>query len=173
MKNIFADLKVVAVLFLWSGLCIFPHVALADNSSVLLVEKAWSPEMPPNMRMIAGYMSAINVSKNPIKITSVSSSVYQSVEIHRTVIEDGVANMMAVESLLINPNERMELSPGGLHFMLMNRNSINAADKSVPINLHLENGGLINVVLTIVPRNQQPSKAVDAHDHSAHKHHGS
>jgi copper(I)-binding protein len=172
MKNIFGGLTILVAVLFCSSLMTIPPAASAEAESTLVVENAWSPQMPPGIKVMAGYLSAVNVSADPITITGLSSPAYQSVEMHRSVIEDGMANMVEVKELLVRPGERIEFSPGGLHLMLINRIAATTSAKALPIRLHLDNGDLTNFVLEIVPRHAQPLEVGDAYDHSAHMHHG-
>jgi copper(I)-binding protein len=171
MKNIMGDLYVVLLVLLCGG--VFTLSASAEDERVLLVEKAWAPQMPPTVSVMAGYLSAVNVSAKPITVTGLSSPAYQYVEMHQSLIEDGVASMVAVKSLLINPGERIEFAPGGLHLMLINPSATYTPAKPVPMALHLDNGDHINFMLNVVPRSAQPLEVGKASEHSGHMHHGS
>jgi copper(I)-binding protein len=172
MKNIFSDLQIVATVLLCSALNAISASALAEPESMLVVENAWSPQMPPSLSVMAGYLSASNVSAKPITVTGFSSPAYQYVEMHRSLIDDGVANMTEVKSLFINPGERIEFSPGGFHLMLINPTPAYTYAKPVPIVLYLDNGSRINFILDVVPRPAQSLEIGEAADHSEHMHHG-
>lgn len=73
----------------------------------------------PGMPMAAGYLEISNHSGSTIRITRVSSPEYESVEIHETVIEDGVARMRAIPALEIANGETVVFERGGRHLMLM------------------------------------------------------
>ena len=69
--------------------------------------------------MAAGYLRIGNRSGSDIRITRVSSPEYGSVEMHETVIEDGVARMRAIPVLEIADGETVVFERGGKHLMLM------------------------------------------------------
>ena len=71
------------------------------------------------MPMAAGYLRIGNRSGSDIRITRVSSAEYGSVEMHETVIEDGVARMRAIPALEIADGETVVFERGGKHLMLM------------------------------------------------------
>ena len=73
----------------------------------------------PGMRMAAAYLDITNRSGTPIRITSVTSPNYESVEMHETTIEDGVARMRAIPVLEIADGETATFERGGKHLMLM------------------------------------------------------
>jgi copper(I)-binding protein len=71
------------------------------------------------MPMAAGYLKISNRSGGDIRITRVSSPEYGSVEMHETVIEDGIARMRAIPVLEIANGETVAFERGGKHLMLM------------------------------------------------------
>jgi len=71
------------------------------------------------MPMAAGYLKISNQSGGDIRITRVSSPEYGSVEMHETVIEDGIARMRAIPALEIANGETVAFERGGKHLMLM------------------------------------------------------
>ena len=73
----------------------------------------------PGMTMSAGYLSLTNHSDAPIRITRVTSAQFESVQLHETTIEDGVARMRSMPVLEIPAGETVTLQRGGKHLMLM------------------------------------------------------
>ncbi|HSN52089.1 MAG TPA: copper chaperone PCu(A)C [Woeseiaceae bacterium] len=71
------------------------------------------------MPMAAGYLRIDNRSGSDIRITRVSSPEYGSVEMHETVVEDGIARMRALPVLEIANGEAAVFERGGRHLMLM------------------------------------------------------
>lgn len=69
--------------------------------------------------MAAGYLALTNNTRNPVTITRVASPQYESVAMHETVIEDGVARMRPLGDLTLAPGETVRFEPGGKHLMLM------------------------------------------------------
>ena len=71
------------------------------------------------MPMAAGYLQIDNRSGSVIRITRVSSPEYGAVEMHETVVEDGIARMRAIPVLEIANGETVVFERGGKHLMLM------------------------------------------------------
>ena len=71
------------------------------------------------MPMAAGYLEIENRSGAPILITAVTSPNYESVEMHETTVEDGVARMRELPALEIADGENVTFERGGKHLMLM------------------------------------------------------
>ena len=72
-----------------------------------------------DMPMAAGYLEISNRSGADIRITGVSSPQYGSVEMHETVVEDGIAMMRAIPALEIADGGTVVFERGGKHLMLM------------------------------------------------------
>jgi copper(I)-binding protein len=73
----------------------------------------------PGMTMSAGYLTLTNNTTQAIKITRVSSPEFDSVAMHESVLEDGMARMYALGDLMILPGQTVEFVRGGKHLMLM------------------------------------------------------
>ncbi len=73
----------------------------------------------PGMHMSAGYFTLTNNSQEAIVITGVRSPQFGSVEMHESVVEDGVARMVELDDLALPPGATVEFIPGGKHLMLM------------------------------------------------------
>lgn len=73
----------------------------------------------PDSKMAAGYLALRNNSKETITITAVTSPNYASVEMHETIIEDGVSRMRPVDAITIPPGRVFYFKRGGKHLMLM------------------------------------------------------
>ncbi len=71
------------------------------------------------MPMAAGYLEIGNQSGKDIRINRVSSPEYGSVEMHETVVEDGIARMREIPVLEIADGETVVFERGGKHLMLM------------------------------------------------------
>ncbi len=68
---------------------------------------------------MAAYMTIENPGESARRITAISSDDFAKIEIHRSTLEKGVARMEQMESLPIEPGSSVELSPGGIHLMLL------------------------------------------------------
>lgn len=73
----------------------------------------------PGMQMTAGYLTLHNNTAQPIAIDAVTSPQFGRVEMHETVVEDGVARMIGLDSIVIPAGSDVVFEPGGKHLMLM------------------------------------------------------
>ncbi len=69
--------------------------------------------------MSAGYFALTNNTDGVITISSVVSPEFESVEIHESLLENGVAKMRRIPELSIPANSTLTLERGGKHLMLM------------------------------------------------------
>jgi len=103
------------------------------------VEKAWIREAPPGMKMMAGYMQLENEKSAALNLVGVTSPDFDSIEIHHTVIKDGMASMVHLKSVIIPAYSTVKFEPNGLHLMLIDpKRSLRVGDK-VKIKLKFSN----------------------------------
>ena len=71
----------------------FKVVRELEAGNAVAVGDAWIRETPPGMTMMAGYMELRNNTSRPQVLVAASSSGFESVMIHRTIVKDGMAGM--------------------------------------------------------------------------------
>jgi copper(I)-binding protein len=91
----------------------------SDSGPPLVAADVVIKKPMPGMHMSAGYLSLTNTSDDPITITAVSSPQFAAVEMHETIIEDGVSRMVELAELAVPPSSTVNFEPGGKHLMLM------------------------------------------------------
>lgn len=99
------------------------------------IEGAWVREAPPNATAMAGYVTIKNNTDQTQILSSAISEQFKMVEIHRTIVENGVAKMRRQKDLPIPAGESLELEPGSYHLMLMKPKSAIKANDDVEITL--------------------------------------
>ena len=122
-------------LALLTALCL----STSAHAATLEITHAWVREAPPASKVLAAYMSIKNPGDAAISINGISSPDFESAELHRTVINEGMARMLHIKQLEIPANGTVRLEPGGLHLMLFNPDRPLAAGDSVTLTLHLGN----------------------------------
>jgi len=138
---------------------------IAYSSESITIEKAWSPEAPPVVKVMAGYMKINNLSNKDIKIKSLKSKLFKRVEIHLTKMENGMMHMVKQENLTIKAKSYVELKPGELHMMLIGKLKAINAGSSIPLILSFDNGESININLTVKTDNQPEMKCGSMMNH--------
>ena len=94
-------------------------VAGTASASDIEIDGAWVREAPPGMPMLAGYMVVENRTGKDLVMTGATSSTFGSIEMHRTIIKDGMASMVQQQSIMIPARSKFRFEPKGHHLMLM------------------------------------------------------
>jgi len=104
------------------------------------VEDAWVREAPPTAQVLAAFMKVHNGSDAAVAVVGASSPAFGRIELHRTVMEDGVARMIAEERVEIPAGAEVSFEPGGLHLMLFDPAHALTQGDEVPLTIELEDG---------------------------------
>src|SRR3972149_4158989 len=89
-------------------------VAAASEEAGVSVRDAWVRETPPGMTMMAGYMELRNNTSQPQVLVAASSSGFETVMIHRTIVKDGMAGMEHRPQIQLSPKASLDFAPGGV-----------------------------------------------------------
>ncbi len=98
---------------------LFLLTACSSDAPPLVASDVVVKRPMPGMQMSAGYLTLRNNSRDDIMIDRVTSPQFGSVEMHETVIENGVAKMVALGPVVLPAGSAVEFEPGGKHLMLM------------------------------------------------------
>lgn len=104
-------------------------------------EGAWVREAPPNATAMAGYVTITNNTDQDRTLVFAKSKQFNVVEIHRTIVEDGVAKMRRQEDLPVPAGGSLVLEPGSYHLMLMTPKSAFKANDEVTVTVCLRLDG--------------------------------
>ncbi len=136
--------------------------SLAGADSGLQVSEPWIREAPPTSRVLAGYLTLVNTGDNTMTVTAISSPDFKNAEIHRTVIEAGVARMLPVKQLEVPAGGQLMLEPGGHHLMLFDPLRTLTAGETVTLIIHMNNGKQLSATAPVIRKTGE--------DHSHHHH---
>jgi copper(I)-binding protein len=140
---------------------LFSLSAAAD--SALEVTDPWIREAPPGAKVLAAYLVIANQGDQAATITVITSPDFERIEIHRTLVEDGVARMVPVDSLQIAAAGRAVLEPGGMHLMLYSPRRLLREGDSVALDIQQSDAARIRINAPVVKMN--------AGDEDGHHHH--
>src|SRR5574340_1487942 len=104
--------------FLWLILLLLAGVAYAQGPSVS-ASHVWIRNAPPGVDTLAAYLTLTNHTGQALTLSTVSSTDFKSVAVHRTLQNNGMESMEAVPHLSIPAHQSVKLAPGGYHLMLM------------------------------------------------------
>ena len=124
-------------------------VPAASEEAGVSVRDAWIRETPPGMTVMAGYMALRNNTSRPQVLVAASSSGFETVMIHRTIVKDGMAGMVRESQIELTPNASLIFAPGGYHLMLMNPKRTLRAGDPVVINLEFRGGLVLPVAFEV------------------------
>ncbi len=106
----------------------------------------------PGSRVAAAYMTLSNTTTEPIVIERFTSPEFESVELHETRIEDGVARMHALTRLEIPPESSIVLESGGMHLMLVSPLDTGGTDRTIALHFHYDDAGVVIASADMRPR---------------------
>ncbi|HEV7671861.1 MAG TPA: SCO family protein [Thermoanaerobaculia bacterium] len=92
------------------------------------------------------YFDVVNPGASPDRLLRVETSVAGAAETHETIDDGGVMRMKArPEGFEVPAGGTLSLSPGGKHLMLVDPKPPAAGTKEIPLTLHFEHAGAIEV----------------------------
>ncbi len=114
----------------------------------LEISNAWIKNLPPTVPVRAGYMSIYNPGSEAVSILSITSDAFKNIEIHQTIMQDGLMRMEQVSDLTIEPNAQLEFQPGGMHLMMQPIEPTNPGDK-IRITIELSDESRQSLIFTV------------------------
>ena len=117
----------------------------APNSSpteILDIVDGVVHESPPTSPIHAAYAVLRNNGDQPVIITSVVSEKHHHAALHQSVVENGVAKMLAHKTFVVPANGELVLKPHSYHLMLHDAKGQLVADDNVKITLETDQGNI-------------------------------
>lgn len=124
------------------------------------VDGAWTPVLPPVVKSSELYMVIRNKGREPDRLVSVRSSACGTLQVYEST-QSGMGShsgmgMMGMRPMsgpvLVAAGAQVDLKPGGLHLMCMNRTASFAAGTIVPATLTFERAGDVSVTVSVRER---------------------
>ena len=101
----------------------------AASCAGLQVENGWIRSAPPGATMMAGYATVKNSNTKARTLRDVSGKDFEAIEVHKTVVENGVSKMVYLETVDVPASGSARFEPGGMHLMLFNpKRALKAGD---------------------------------------------
>jgi len=126
-----------------SLLMAIPTAFAAEGS--LMVQDPWVREAPPLSKVLAAYLVVENKGKQNRTLNGASSPAFERVEMHKTEVRDGVANMLRQDKLEIPGGGSLAFESGAYHLMLIGPlKPLHMGDR-IELSLSFKNGELIKV----------------------------
>src|SRR5499427_821465 len=140
-------------LSMWAG------DAIAEDYSIGTIEIAmpWARATPKGANIAGAYMTLRNKGSTPDRLVGGSVAVAGRFEVHRMVMEQGVAKMRPVKGgLEIKPGETVELKPGSFHVMFVGLKKPLSAGDHFKATLVFEKAGQVSVDYDVRAMGSEP-----------------
>lgn len=132
----------------------------------ITISHPWTRPTPGTATPGVGYMTLDNHGPEDDRLVAATSSAAETVTMHRTEVNGGIARMLPQEGgIAIPAHGSARLEPGGLHLMLGGLKAPLALGQAVPLTLTFERAGTVAVELKVERR---PTAAAHG-DHGAHQ----
>ena len=93
--------------------------SLSHASEMLHWKDAWVRSMPPGAQVTAAYGMLMNHSDQTVTLSTVSSEISGTAEMHEVIADGDQLRMAELESIDIAPHKTLIFEPGGRHIMLL------------------------------------------------------
>jgi hypothetical protein len=89
-------------------------------------------------------------------LIGLSSPAAESLELHRTSFDQGVATMRKVDSVVVSPDTPLVLAPNGMHLMLHQLASPLEAGQQIPVTLRFQQAGEVTAQIEVRAAGEHP-----------------
>ncbi len=110
--------------------------AFAGN---ITVTGAWLRLLPGDLPL-AGYARVTNASGHALTLIGASSPAFSDVQLHRSVVHDGMDEMLHLDAIKIEAGKTLDFAPGGYHLMLFDRRHPLHTGQHVSVTLKFTDG---------------------------------
>jgi periplasmic copper chaperone A len=123
--------------------------AQSASPAEIRIEDAWA-----RPGLTGGNSAVYFIIENPTTqgdtLLTAESEIAEHVELHMTSMDaEGNMRMQQQENVPVGASSRVEFQPGGLHVMLIQLRQDLTAGESIPVTLHFENTGSIQIQATV------------------------
>jgi len=115
-------------------------------------------EPVPGTSIAVGYLLLKNHSNQPITIEKITSPQLARIEMHETVILNGIARMLPLASVIVDRQSEVVFERGGKHLMMFPSSLDIAPGMPVSIEFHNDDHGLLIVATTVSSRDEVPER---------------
>jgi copper(I)-binding protein len=134
--------------FMW---LVIPTILLFNGCQAggsLQISDAWTP--PPHNGGNGGvFFTANNPTNEDDTLLSASSDIADAVELHLSIMEEGVMKMEKQDKVVFPAGEETIFQPGGLHVMLIGLHQYLNVGDSFTVTLVMEKAGEISLNVVV------------------------
>ena len=121
--------------------------------------------LPPGTSTTAIYLTLVNEGERSLKLVAASTPIAARTELHTHTMEEGVARMRQVPSILILPFSQIALAPGGLHIMVFDLKVAPKIGESVPLTLTFDDGSVVEIEVPVRDMRPMMDHQTGVHSH--------
>lgn len=125
------------------GLSVFASTVYAE----VKVHDAWVRLLPPSVKTTAAYLTLNSTQLD--RLIAVESPIAEKVEMHESVMENGMMSMSQITSVLLTENTDATLSPQGKHLMMIGLKRPLVKGESIELKLSFEKNDALIVNATV------------------------
>ncbi len=130
------------------GLCLVT-LSVAHAETAIEINDPWVRSAPPSVKVMAGYMTLTNHGQKTITLSHLNSPQFDKVEVHRSVMHNGMMHMEKIDPLSLESQQQLILEPGGYHLMLIKPVHAIAEGDSVHLNFSFDNGDKLSIMAEV------------------------
>jgi periplasmic copper chaperone A len=125
-------------------------IAQTYGNGSIEVANPWTRATPKGASVAGAYLTITNKGSAPDRLVGGYAAVAGRFEVHRMVMDQGVAKMRPIEGgLEIKPGETVELKPGSFHVMLNGLKQPLTKGEKVKGTLQFEKAGKVDIEYTV------------------------
>lgn len=126
--------------------------ACAEDGALLTASGITAMAPLPGQDRTVAYLTLENRGSVPVTLQRVSSRQFATVEMHATIVDDGIAGMQLLDGITIAEGSRVEFTAGGRHLMLIAPHEPLAVGDPVTLQFHYDQpGGQAGLLVLSVP----------------------
>jgi periplasmic copper chaperone A len=134
----------LSTLLAWSATASSP----ATQAQAVQIKSAWIRWLPGGVPL-AGYATLVNVSDQPVVLTSATSDAFHDLSLHQTLQTGGTVRMSPLERITIAPHTTLDFEARGIHLMLMRPRETLDPHGEIAIILHFADGSSLTARLQV------------------------
>ncbi|MBU1334419.1 MAG: copper chaperone PCu(A)C [Alphaproteobacteria bacterium] len=134
------------------------------NAGSIYVDHPMIEEAPPNAPVLGGYVAIYNNGNAEDRLVGIDSPAAQKVELHRSVVTDGIARMQPMtDGILVPAGSSIWVGADGSHAMFVKPDRRYLLGDEVPAVLVFEKAGRVDVTFKVEERSSAEGPGHEDH----------
>lgn len=125
----------------------------ASVGNIVLSEGYIHAPVSPNARTAAGFLTLVNNSASPLRLTAATAKGFRTVELHSMTMDNGTMRMRTLpDGVDLLPGQPVAFAAAGLHLMLIGPEAQPKPGDTVPVTLTFSDGSSLDTELAVRAR---------------------